>query len=189
MQRDATSSSFPIGSTLPEFELPSVGGGMVGSQYLKGAKAAMVIFSCNHCPYVKGSEQRIIDIVRAFEPKGLRTVVINSNDALQYPEDSFEKMKEKALQWKLPYPYLYDESQQVAALFDAECTPEIYVFNSESKLAFHGTVNDNPRNREQAKVEYLTRAIEQILAGHPADPSFVHPVGCSIKWKLGVASR
>lgn len=183
MQREATSNSFPIGSNLPTFELLNVDGRRLGSEYLRGAKAALVVFLCNHCPYVKGSQAMLISIVKKYEPEGLKTVVINSNDAQQYPDDSFDKMKESSRELGAPYPYLHDETQAVARSFDAACTPEFYLFDAKGKLAYHGTINDSPRDPSKVTQDYLSRAIEAVLAGQVPNPQFVHPLGCSIKWK------
>jgi peroxiredoxin len=183
MERDTTSSAFPLGSPMPSFELLNVDGRRLGSDYLAGAKAGLVAFLCNHCPYVKGSEDMLISIVQKFQADGLKTVVINSNDAVKYPEDSFEKMKEKSAAHALPYPYLYDESQQVARSFDAACTPEFYLFDRDGKLVYHGTINDSPRDPSRVTKDYLSRAIESVLEGRTPEPQFVHPLGCSIKWK------
>lgn len=183
MERDSSSQKFSVGSKLPEFMLPNVDGRQLGSAYLREAEAALVVFSCNHCPYVKGSEEMLIEVVKRFENQGLRTVAISSNDAVKYPEDSFEKMKDKAAVMKLPYPYLYDESQEVAKLFDAACTPEMYLFDSAMTLVYHGTINDSPRDRSKVTREYLSSAISDALAGRTPESQFVHPIGCSIKWK------
>ena len=183
MERETTSRTFSLGSTLPEFELPNVDGRKLGSSYLKGSKAALVVFSCNHCPYVKGSEEMLIEIVRRFESQSLKTVAVNSNDSIKYPEDGFEKMREKSDLMKLPYPYLYDENQDVARAFDAQCTPEFYLFNASGELVYHGTINDSPRDRSKVTKDYLSDAIAAVLAGKTPDPNFVHPLGCSIKWR------
>jgi peroxiredoxin len=184
MQRETPSSALPFGASLPAFSLPSTTGATIGSDYLAGAKAALVVFSCNHCPYVRGSDEMLLGIIKAFQPQGLKAVIISSNDATQYPEDSFEKMQAKATAAGFPCPYLYDESQSVARAFDAQCTPECYLFDSSGKLAYHGTVNDNPRDKTKASKDFLSTAISQVLSGAPASPNYVHPVGCSIKWKL-----
>lgn len=183
MQREMSSERFALGSALPTFTLPNAAGGSLGSDYLRGAKAALVAFLCNHCPYVKGSEDMLIEIVRGLEKDGLKTVAISSNDAIQYAEDSFDKMREKAAAMALPYPYLYDESQSVAKAFDAACTPEFYVFDSQGKLAYHGTINDSPRDPSKVTRDYLSQAIGSVLEGRTPSPAFVHPLGCSIKWK------
>jgi thiol-disulfide isomerase/thioredoxin len=178
-----TSGAFPVGSKLPSFQLPSVDGAIVGPEYFSGAKAYLVGFLCNHCPYVKGSEDMLVRIAKQFQADGLKIVTINSNDANKYPEDSFEKMKDKAQAMSLPYPYLYDESQDVARLFDAACTPEFYLFDRNLSLVYHGTINDSPRDASKVQKDYLSQAIVSVLEGKVPDPQFVHPVGCSIKWK------
>lgn len=183
MERTSDSAAFSVGSPLPTFELLNVDGTKVGSHFLQGAKAYLVGFLCNHCPYVKGSEEMLIRIVRRFQPDGLKVVTISSNDAAQYPEDSFEKMQEKAQAMKLPYPYLYDESQAVAKMFDAACTPEFYLFDRNRELVYHGTINDTPRNPSTVTKDYLSDAIIAALEGRTPEPQFVHPIGCSIKWK------
>ena len=183
MERETISATFPLGSPLPSFELVNVDGTRIGSEYLLGAKAGLVAFLCNHCPYVKGSEDMLISIVKRFQGEGLKTLVINSNDAVKYPEDSYEKMREKAAAHSLPYPYLHDESQEVALLFDAACTPEFYLFDHEGKLVYHGTINDSPRDSSRVTKDYLSKAIESVLEGRTPEPQFVHPLGCSIKWK------
>ena len=173
-----------IGQTAPGFKLPATDGKTYALPDFAQTPFLVIFFTCNHCPYVAGSEEMLIKIVRSFEPRGLRTVTINSNDAQQYPDDSFEHMQAKAKKMALPYAYLHDEDQSVAKLFDAACTPEVYLFDSAMKLAFHGTINDSPRNPAQAKIDYLSPALEQVLAGKPAQPNFVHPFGCSIKWRM-----
>jgi peroxiredoxin len=183
MERTVGSAAFPLGSKLPSFELVNVDGRTIGSQYCEGAKAYLVAFLCNHCPYVKGSEEMLISLVKRFEAKGLKTITINSNDAVKYPDDSFEKMREKARDMALPYPYLHDESQSVAKLFDAACTPEFYLFDAEHTLVYHGTINDSPRDPSKVTKEHLAHAVEAVLEGRTPEPQFVHPLGCSIKWK------
>jgi hypothetical protein len=183
MERSTTSGTFNLGSKLPTFQLANVDGSIIGPEFFQGAKGYVVGFLCNHCPYVKGSEEMLVRIARQFQPDGLKVVTINSNDATKYPEDSFEKMKEKARAMSLPYPYLYDESQSVARMFDAACTPEFYLFDSELSLVYHGTINDSPRDPTKVTKDYLSQAIVSVLEGRIPEPQFVHPVGCSIKWK------
>ena len=184
MQRETPSAKLPFGSKIPSFSLPSTDGRTITEGYLAGAKAALVVFSCNHCPYVKGSEEMLISTISRFEPEGLKAVMISSNDAIQYPDDGFPKMQEKAKAAGFTFPYLYDESQTVARSFDAACTPECYLFDAAGKLAYHGTINDNPKDKKKASKDFLSLAISQVLAGEPAIPNYIHPLGCSIKWKL-----
>ena len=183
MLREAASERFALGSSLPQFELLNVDGKRLGTDYLRGAKAALVAFTCNHCPYVKGSEEMLVGIIKKFAEQGLKAVAINSNDAAKYPDDSYEQMQAKSKSMQLPYPYLYDESQEVARLFDAACTPEFYLFDASGKLAYHGTINDSPRDPARVSRNFLSAAIGQVLAGRKAEPGYVHPLGCSIKWK------
>jgi peroxiredoxin len=183
MERTVGSSNFPLGSVIPDFRLVGVDNAITGPEFFQGGKAYLVAFLCNHCPYVKGSEQQLIEVVNSFKNDGLKVVTISSNDAAKYPEDSFEKMQEKARDMSLPYPYLYDESQDVAKMFDAACTPEFYLFNRDKVLVYHGTINDSPRDPSKVSKNYLSEAILDVLEGKVPDPQFVHPLGCSIKWR------
>lgn len=183
MERNSTSDKFPIGASLPEFRLPSVDGSVIDRSYFVGAKAALIIFSCNHCPYVRGTEEMLHQIIDSFDNRGLRVALISSNDASKYPEDSFEKMREKASNQGVRFPYLYDESQAAAKKFDAACTPECYLFDQELKLAFHGAITDRPKDKGGDRADYLSPAIESVLSGQKPNPNFVNPIGCSIKWK------
>jgi thiol-disulfide isomerase/thioredoxin len=183
MQRTNSSERFPIGSKLPAFSLKNIDGSIVGADYLGAGKAGLVVFTCNHCPYVKGTEAMLIEIARRFAGNGLRTVTINSNDPLTYPDDSFENMQRKAADLRLPYPYLWDENQVVAKLFDAACTPECYLFDRNQTLAFHGAITDNPKDPAAPRTDYLSPVIEAVLHGAAPSTQFVHPLGCSIKWK------
>jgi peroxiredoxin len=182
MERSEQGQNFPIGSKIPQFSLLGTDGKQYDSaDHFSGAAFYLVVFSCNHCPYVKGSDAMLNECITTYQKKGLKAVVISSNDALQYPEDSYEKMREKAKD--MPCPYLYDETQAVAKMFDAQCTPECYLFNSERALVFHGAINDSPRDVSQVKQSHLATAIDQLLAGANPKPQFVHSIGCSIKWK------
>lgn len=187
MDRSSISNKFPLGSKLPKFDLPNVDGKILGSNYLSDATLALVVFTCNHCPYVKGSEEMLIATANKFSGAGLKVVSISSNDALAYPEDAPDKMREKSVAMNLPYPYLYDKTQQVARSFDAACTPECYLFNNKQELIYHGAINDNPKDPSNAKTNYLANAISQSLEGKVPEPAFVNPLGCSIKWSRGNA--
>jgi peroxiredoxin len=182
-ERSSPNTKLPIGSKLPSFSLPAAQGGSVDSSSLIGAEALIVAFTCNHCPYVKGSELSLIKLVRAHQKEGLTAIAISSNDAVQYPEDSFEKMKQHAIDLDLPYRYLYDESQAVAKAFDAVCTPEFFLFDRAGILVYHGAINDSPRDPSKVKVDFLGTAVRQLLAGKSPEPNFVSPLGCSIKWR------
>lgn len=181
--RDSESSKLPIGSRMPSFNLKDVTGDFISSDNLSG-KAILVAFTCNHCPYVKGSEQMMIETIREFIPKGLCSIAISANDPIQYPEDSYIEMQKHSRELDLPYPYLFDESQSVAKAFDAQCTPEVYIFNTDKKLIFHGTINDSLRDASKVTVNHLKIALKQIFNNEEVNPSFVKPLGCSIKWKI-----
>lgn len=183
MQRDSGSAKFPIGSELPPFLLPNVNGSTLDNRYFDAASLSLVVFACNHCPYVIGSEKMLFDTIREFEGQGVKSVIISSNDPIQYPEDSFEKMQQYAKVKDIPCPYLFDETQEVARSFDAQCTPECFLFNSDKKLIYHGTINNSPRYPEQVNTNFLEIALSQACSGKNPEPSFVHPIGCSIKWK------
>jgi len=182
MERATVSDKFPLGSEMPPFSLRSANGGTIDSNYFNGGIASLVVFGCNHCPYVKGTDEELIALTEKYLARGLKVVVINSNDATQYPEDGFDKMQEKVERLRLPYPYLFDENQQVAKLFDAACTPECYLFDSLGKLVYHGTINDSPRDPTKVTKHFLREAVEAVVTGTNPEPAFVHPLGCSIKW-------
>ncbi len=183
MERTSDSSNFPLGSSLPGFTLKNVDSSLLDVAKLSIDKGLLIVFTCNHCPYVKGSEPMLIEIASRFRSEGLSTLAINSNDPIRYPDDSFENMVLKSRELKLPYPYLFDETQQVAKLFDAACTPEAYLFNAKRELVYHGAINDSHKDLKSAKVSHLRLAVEQLLAGKPVQPGYVNPIGCSIKWR------
>lgn len=183
MERTEGSAVFPVGSKLPEFTLKNVDGTSVSSlEFLGTSKALVVVFTCNHCPYVKGSEEFLIETLKRFESQGVKGLAINSNDPVKYPEDSFKKMQEKARAMQLPYPFLLDQDQVVARAFDAACTPECFLFNGQGLLVYHGAINDSHRDSSKVSQNHLGRAIEQLLAGLEVEPAYVHTIGCSIKW-------
>ncbi|MDZ4785866.1 MAG: thioredoxin family protein [bacterium] len=182
MKRESESSKFPIGSILPKFSLKATDGKIVSSESINIEKGLLIVFTCNHCPYVKGSEDALIKLTERYSKEGLSVFTINSNDPIKYPDDNFEKMKEKSEVMELPYAYLFDETQNAARLFDAACTPECFLFSKDRKLVFHGAINDNPMNPGGVKERYLQVAIEDLLAGKSIRLPYAHPVGCSIKW-------
>lgn len=183
MERESLSQKFPLGSELPAFSLPAADGSTVTSATLPAATGYIVGFICNHCPYVKGSIEALVSLAKQYAPRGITTIAISSNDAVQYPEDSFPKMKELATALKPPFAYLYDESQSVARAFDAACTPEFYLFNRDKRLVYHGGINNSPRDPAKVTEHYLARAVEQLVQGKPVEPHWVRSIGCSIKWK------
>ena len=177
------SEPLALGADAPDFTLPGVDGKDHPLSDYRGGKALIVIFSCNHCPYVKAYEQRMIDFGREYAQKDVPLVVINANDAATYPEDSFEKMKERATEKAFPFDYLYDESQEVAHAFGAICTPHAFLFDSDGKLAYQGALDDNWKDESAVEQRYLRDAVEAVLANKEPDTTVTQPVGCSVKWK------
>jgi len=172
-----------IGSPIPEFNLLSIDGKKYSLNFFKDKKALIIIFSCNHCPYVQAYENRIMAIQKDYEGKGVSVIAINSNDAIQYPEDSFEEMKKRTAFKKFNFVYLTDEDQSVAKNFDAAHTPEIFLFNEERKLVYHGKIDDNWKEEQKVKTQYLRDALDELLSGKEISVPETFSIGCTIKWK------
>jgi thiol-disulfide isomerase/thioredoxin len=172
-----------IGFPCPEFRLPSVAGPQVGKDDFKDATLFGVFFYCNHCPYAKAIEGRLIELDRDYASKGFRFVAISANDAATYPDDSFANMKKRAEERGYGFPYLYDESQAVARAFGAVCTPDLYVFDRDRKLAYHGRLDDSPMDASKVKRRELREAVDALLAGRAPAAHQNPSIGCSIKWK------
>ena len=176
--------TLPIGSPAPFFtDLAATDGKTYGLSSFKDAELLVISFTCNHCPYAKAYEDRFIALAREYTPKGIAFVAINSNDAVTYPEDSFENMKVRALEKQFPFPYLRDDLQQVARAYGAVCTPHCFVLNSNRRLAYEGRIDDNWKEPGATKSQDLRNAIEDLLAGNPVRMPNTNPMGCSIKWK------
>jgi peroxiredoxin len=165
------------------FELPGVDGKTVSLSGLsQGKKATAVMFICNHCPYVLAWLDRLIAIAQDYADREVAFVGINANDATKYPADSFDKMQELAQERGMPFPYLHDESQAIATAYGAERTPEIFLFDRDLKLRYHGAPDDN-YDETLARVPYLRNALDAVLAGTEPPVADTPPVGCTIKWK------
>jgi len=171
-----------LGSKAPNFNLPATDGKSYSLDSFKNKRFLIVIFSCNHCPYVQAYEDRIIEIQKDFN-EFLNVVAISSNETVNYPEDSFEKMKERAELKKFNFPYLWDESQDIATAFGATHTPEIFLFDNDRKLAFHGKIDDNWQDPKSVKSKYLRNALEELIAGKKVSVPETFTIGCTIKWK------
>lgn len=177
--------NLPTGFEAPAFELPDVVSGQnMDLKNLKGEKATVIMFICNHCPYVKHVINEIVNLTNSYKNKPVSFVAINSNDVEKYPEDSPDKMKEFAQAHQFSFPYLYDETQQVARNYDAACTPEFYVFDDELNLKYHGQMDDSrPKNNIPVSGKDLRNAIDKTLAGEELIGEQRPSIGCSIKWK------
>jgi peroxiredoxin len=148
-----------------------------------GKEAVAVIFSCNHCPYVRAWEDRMVQIQSDYDGKGVQLIAINSNDATKYPDDNFPKMKERAREKNFNFPYLHDESQQIARAYGAERTPEVFVFSKDRILRYHGAIDDNYDDPAAVSAQYLRDALDAVLAQKSVTIPETMPVGCTIKWK------
>jgi peroxiredoxin len=180
--------SMPLGEAMPYFELEEVvTHKKISSTILQQTfpKGVVVIFLCRHCPYVKHLVEGIIDVAKTFLPQGIGFVGISANDPTDYPEDSLEGLCEMAVEHHLPFPILFDETQEVARSFTASCTPDFFVFNALSQLNYHGRFDaSTPGNGVAVTGEDLREALEALLQREGALPLLSSPsLGCSIKWK------
>ncbi|MCG8475956.1 MAG: thioredoxin family protein [Cytophagales bacterium] len=179
------SNLIEIGRSAPQFMLPdTVTGKSLRLIDLKGDKGTVIMFICNHCPYVVHVNEELVRLADEYQKKGIRFVAISSNDAAEYPEDAPEKMKEKAQELGYPFPYLYDESQQVAKSYDAACTPDFYLFDGELNLFYHGRLDESrPGSGIAVTGRDMRKAMDTLLVGDtPLSPQ-MPSIGCSIKWK------
>jgi peroxiredoxin len=165
------------------FKLPGVDEKEHSLNEYVGKNAVAVIFSCNHCPYVRAWEDRMVQMQSDYGDRGVQLVAINANDDSKYPDDSFPKMKERAQEKKFNFPYLRDETQSVARAYGAERTPEIFLFDKNLILRYHGTIDDNYDDPKAVKEHYLRKALDAVLARKPVATAETKPVGCTIKWK------
>lgn len=175
-----------VGSQAPNFSLKNVDGATVSLSDYASEKGVMVIFSCNPCPYVKAYEDRMIALHNEFAPQGYPVVFINPNDDVQQPEDSMDKMRERASEKNYPFPYLKDEDQQVYQAYGATRTPEIFLLKSEGGsfvVAYTGTVDDNYKDALAVEEAYASNAVKALLAGKNPDPATTVAIGCGIKKK------
>jgi peroxiredoxin len=172
-----------IGSTAADFSLPATDGQHYALADVRGPNGVLVAFICNHCPYVRAIRSRLVREARELQALGVGVVAINSNDALAYPDDSFENMRRIAAEWQLPFPYLYDESQQVARAYGAVCTPDFFGYDARLKLRYRGRLDSSGKESRDDATRELFDAMEAIAAGGAA-PAIQNPsIGCSIKWK------
>jgi thiol-disulfide isomerase/thioredoxin len=172
-----------VGAPMPQFSpLPATDGKSYDSAGFTN-RIVVVVFSCNHCPYVQAYEDRMIAFQRDYLSRDVRLVAINANNEANYPDDSFAKMRERAALRKFNFPYLRDEEQSAADAFGATHTPQFFVFDGERTLRYAGKMDDNWKEPEQVKETYLRDAVEALLAGKPVAVPETFSIGCTIKWK------
>ncbi len=171
-----------LGSQAPDFSLRSTDGNSYSLKDFADTKVLVIFFTCNHCPYVIGSDEVTRQTAEKFEPQGVKFVGINSNSPNTYEEDSFENMVKRMEQYKFPWLYLYDDTQDIARAYGALRTPHFFVFNEERKLVYTGRAVDNPRDAGKITVNDLENALEQILAGKQVSTPATNPIGCNVKW-------
>jgi len=171
-----------IGEQAPSFSLPATDGKTYALADFP-EKILVIFFTCNHCPYVIGSDENTRKIAERFIPEGVRFVAINSNSKNTYAEDDFEHMVSRMEEHAFPWLYLYDESQETAEAYGALRTPHFYVFDEERKLLYTGRAIDNPRDWTQSTTHELVDALEEIVAGKPVSNAVTNPIGCNVKWE------
>ncbi len=175
----------PLGFKAPDFNLPdTVSGEKKKLEELKSDKATVVMFICNHCPYVNHVIEGIVKLAKDYIPKGVSFIAINSNDVEKYPDDSPELMKDVAKRLNFPFPYLFDETQEVAQAYDAACTPDFSIFDGDLKCIYRGQLDDSrPGNNEPVTGKDIRVALDAILNGEKVSEEQKPSIGCNIKWK------
>ena len=176
-------AALKIGDPAPSFNLLGIDGKYHSLEDFKDKKVVVVMFSCNHCPTVKAYEDRFVEFQRDYGDKGVILIAINPNDDKKYPEDSFENMKIRARERGFNFPYLRDETQEVARAYGAERTPEVFVLDEKRILRYHGRIDDNVYEPDKVRHKYLRDAVDAILEGREVPIKETEPVGCTIKWK------
>lgn len=189
MAVNSDSFEVPLGTPAPDFSLPRAdGGGEVARKDFEGAPALLVIFMSNHCPYVRHVESQLGAFTSEYAGKGLATVAICANDVVNYPDDDAPRLVEQAQRAGFTFPYLVDEDQRVAQAYRGACTPDFFLFDADQRLAYRGQFDDTrPKSGQPATGESLRAAVDLVLAGQPVPEPHAPAVGCSIKWKPGVA--
>ena len=180
------STMLPLGTIAPDFELPNVDGRMVDYAAAAGPQGTVVMFICNHCPFVKHVADQLASLGREYMPRGVGFVAISSNDVSSHPADSPEQMVREAEDRGYPFPYVYDETQEVAKAYHAACTPDFYVFDAGRKLVYRGQLDPSrPGSEVTVTGNDLRTALDAVLAGKPPVAEQVPSLGCNIKWKPG----
>jgi peroxiredoxin len=180
------STMLPLGTIAPDFRLPNIDGKLVGLNDLATGKGLVVMFICNHCPFVKHVAPELVRLTKGYESRGIRFVAISSNDVAAYPDDAPEMMKQEAAQQGYTFPYLFDATQEVAQAYCAACTPDFFVFDGNNRLVYRGQLDDSrPGNGKPLDGADMRRALDQILSGAEVPAEQRPSIGCNIKWKRG----
>lgn len=174
----------PLGTKMPDFELKDPLGKIYRSSELYGPRGLLLIFTCNHCPYALAVWPRVIRLARYALGMKINTVAVNPNINPDYPDDAPERMLVKVKEWGIDFPYLVDETQNVARSYKAQCTPDVYLMNPERELIYHGRIDDNWQDESRVTREELKEALNNHAAGLPIDKKQMPSMGCSIKWRL-----
>jgi peroxiredoxin len=179
------STMLPLGTIAPEFNLiDSISNEAHSLKALKSETATVIMFICNHCPFVIHVRDGIVKLANDYHPRGISFIAISSNDANQYPQDGPEKMREIAEQYNFPFPYLFDATQHIAKAYQAACTPEFFIFEKNLELVYHGQMDDSrPGNDIPVNGKDLRNALENILQGTTVNVDQKPSIGCNIKWK------
>lgn len=172
---------YKVGSKVEDFSLKNVDGSMVSLSDYSGEEGVVVIFTCNHCPYAIAYEDRIIDLHNKYASKGYPVLAINPNDPKVQPDDSFDKMVERAEEKKFPFKYVFDENQEVYPKFGATRTPHCFLIDKDMRVRYIGAIDDNYKSADEVEKTYLEDAIEALSTGKNPDPSFTKAIGCTIK--------
>jgi thiol-disulfide isomerase/thioredoxin len=179
------SNMVPLGFEAPDFRLmDTISGRYLTLNDLASHKATVIMFICNHCPFVMHVNDQLVKLAKDYIPKEVSFIAISSNDVDNYPQDSPEKMRKKAFELDYPFPYLYDETQEIAKAYDAACTPDFYIFNKDRKCVYRGQLDDSrPSNGKPTTGKDIREALDNLLAGKEINPVQIPSIGCNIKWK------
>ncbi|TAL47451.1 MAG: thioredoxin family protein [Chitinophagaceae bacterium] len=179
------STMVALGKKAPAFTLPdTITGKNLSLENIKGETATVIMFICNHCPFVKHVNTELVKLANDYKSKEISFIAISANDAVNYPDDAPGKMKETALRLHYPFPYLYDESQQVAKAYNAACTPDFFIYNKNMELAYRGQLDDSrPGNEIPVTGKDIRRALDCLVNNQPVPSEQKPGIGCNIKWK------
>lgn len=179
------SNMIPLGTVAPDFTLPDIVSQQTQSlQQLKSSVATVIVFMCNHCPFVVHIQDKLVEVAKKYQAQGVVFVGISSNDVETHPDDAPDKMQQRAKEIGLPFPYLYDETQAVAKAYQAACTPDFFVFDKDLRCVYRGSFDGaTPGNKVPVTGEHLAQALDQVIAGQAVSADQKPSVGCNIKWR------